>query len=382
MRMQSELRLRPVTRDKDMETTSSQHRESEAFVPARDQVSGANVLLIRRRADPTDDLYVSAPLQSLAACGRISLAALDFGWGLRTAGQLRPHLRDCTHVIVSRYCPGAWVRALIENCGRRFQLIYLLDDDIPAAPATHTLPLTYRLRMARVARREFAGFLRGADRVVVTSEYLAGKYRADNVALLEPANIWPVRSLDHFQDPETIVISFHATAIHQADLAAIAPALREVHDRRAKVRLEIMTDGRVPLYLRRLPRCRVRRDMPWPEYKAFVQRAQSHIGLAPLMDSPYNRGKSHVKLFDITAMGAAGVYSNRSPYAGVIAHGVNGILAGDDVDAWTAALIELVDHPGRTKRMVESAQTRVAEIGDPERLVKYWRGVFGLGEKK
>jgi hypothetical protein len=122
--------------------------------------------LIRRRADPTDDLYLSAPLRSLAAGGRISLAALDFGWGLRTAGQLRPHLRDCTHVIVSRYCPGAWGKALLEYGDRPFQICYLVDDDIPAAPATRTLPLTYRLRMARVARREFAGFLRGADRVV------------------------------------------------------------------------------------------------------------------------------------------------------------------------------------------------------------------------
>lgn len=358
----------------------SHKSEPGSCTPAREQVSGVKALVIRRRADPTDDLYVQAPLRRLTARGNISLEALDFGWGLTAAGRLRPHLHDCTHVIVSRYCPGAWVKALIENRGRRFQLIYLVDDDIPAAAATGALPLTYRLRMARVARREFAAFLRGADRVVVTSRFLAGKYPADNVDLLEPANIWPLRSLDHFQDPERIVISFHATAIHQGDLAAVAPALRKVHDARANVWLEIMTDGKVPLYLRRLPRCRVRPDLPWPQYREVVQSSQSHIGLAPLMDSPYNRGKSHIKLFDITAMGAAGVYSNRSPYAGVIRHGVNGVLVEDRAEAWADTLIDLVDNPGRAKRMAEAAQELVADIGDPKRLEKYWRGVFGLEE--
>lgn len=234
--------------------------------------------------------------------------------------------------------------------------------------------------MGRVARREFSSFMRGADRVVVTSAYLAEKYRADNVNLLPPASLWPKHPLDHFKDPENISITFHATAIHQGDLASIAPALRRVHDMRSNVRLEIVTDGTVPGCLSRLRRCRIRTDMPWSTYKEFVRCSESHIGLAPLMDSPFNRGKSHIKLFDITAMGAAGIYSNRAPYADVVTNGVHGLLADDSVDSWIQTLIALIDNPDQARQIAVSAQERVAEIGDPAHIERYWRKVLGLDD--
>lgn len=337
-------------------------------------------LLIRSHPSPTDEIYFLTPFSRPPHTDNFALEILNFGEQRASLNRLQKSLEKCSHVIVSRYCPWQWTKYLIRNTGQQYSLIYLVDDDIPAATQTAGLPLSYRMRMKRVGRRQFSEFLRGADRVVVTSRHLAEKYRAPNVVLLQPSNIWPSRTLEHFADPRMITVTFHATAIHQTDLAVIAPAMQKLHDSRPDVQLDIVTDGKIPRCLHHLSRCRIRQDMSWPDFKEFVLSTYSHIGLAPLMDTPYNRGKSHIKMFDITALGAVGVYSNRSPYTDIIDNHKNGVLVEDDVEAWLAALVELVNDPGKAKLMAETAQSIASTAGDPDRLERFWAELLGLTE--
>jgi hypothetical protein len=68
------------------------------------------------------------------------------------------------------------------------------------------------------------------------------------------------------------------------------------------------------------------------------------VGLAPCFDTEFNRARSHSKLFDITRMGAAGVYSNVTPYAGKIIHGETGYLCTNEPDKWVATLTRLLNN--------------------------------------
>ena len=50
------------------------------------------------------------------------------------------------------------------------------------------------------------------------------------------------------------------------------------------------------------------------DYPAVVKAIEPDICIAPLIDSPFNRCKSNIKMLEFTAMGAPGVYSNTEPY--------------------------------------------------------------------
>jgi len=57
--------------------------------------------------------------------------------------------------------------------------------------------------------------------------------------------------------------------------------------------------------------------IPWKhifEYPAAIKEIEADIAIAPLIDNPFNAGKSNIKMLEFTAGGAAGVYSDVEPY--------------------------------------------------------------------
>src|SRR5690606_25827202 len=111
--------------------------------------------------------------------------------------------------------------------------------------------------------------------------------------------------------------------------------------------------------------------------KTFRARERAHIAIAPLLDTPYNRGKSSVKLFDIAALGAVGIYTKSPPYEDVIEHSVNGLLLDNDPLLWRKALKWMIDHPNELQRMAHACQALAASRGDLARLQAHWRRSLG-----
>jgi glycosyltransferase involved in cell wall biosynthesis len=85
----------------------------------------------------------------------------------------------------------------------------------------------------------------------------------------------------------------------------------------------------------------------WRSYPGFVHWLTSasppwHIGLAPLLDTPFNRCKSPIKAIDYAALGLAVVASDTAVYRGSIADGSAGQLVANTPAAWYAALTWLM----------------------------------------
>lgn len=87
------------------------------------------------------------------------------------------------------------------------------------------------------------------------------------------------------------------------------------------------------------------------DYPKWLMDKRIDIGLAPLVDSRFNRSKSNLKYIEFGAMGVAGVYADLEPYADV-QHGVTGLKASKPIDYYT-----------QLKKLVESAELR-KKIGD------------------
>jgi glycosyltransferase involved in cell wall biosynthesis len=83
---------------------------------------------------------------------------------------------------------------------------------------------------------------------------------------------------------------------------------------------------------------------PWRLETEIRELTQLGIGLAPLPDTAWERGKCGVKLLQYMACGLPVVASPVGVNAEIVVHGVSGFLARDTGE-WRNALVELMENP-------------------------------------
>ncbi|WP_252107388.1 MULTISPECIES: glycosyltransferase [unclassified Halomonas] len=340
-------------------------------------VSGKRWSVLSDGAKPTEDVYVlaSAAPRLDARVRRVTASrskALAWWQRWRYLSRLNGH-----HLIVCRSLSATWIEWLERYRHRLGSIVYLIDDDIPAAAADSQLPPAYRERMASIAALQPRLFAL-ADTVVACSPQLKRCLATahTNVQVLTPPLLAPLPSLAHFESAPSREtpwrIGFHGTRAHLSDLEHIALALVELQTGRRDTELEIMLGSYTPSALAKLPRVETPKPLGWPAFQTYQRSRRLHIGLSPLWGSPFNAGKSFIKFLDIAAMGGVGVYSNRYPYTEVVRHGENGLLVEDDANQWHAAISYLLDNPRDAARMAHQASIDASNIGDPARAADFW----------
>jgi glycosyltransferase involved in cell wall biosynthesis len=81
-------------------------------------------------------------------------------------------------------------------------------------------------------------------------------------------------------------------------------------------------------------------NIPWSGETEVANIASSHIGLAPLVDDPWTRGKCALKILQYMAAGLPVVASDVGANRDVVVHGETGFLV-TTVDEWIGAIREL-----------------------------------------
>ena len=217
---------------------------------------------------------------------------------------------------------------------------------------------------------DLLGGLVAADGLVAATPALAEALRPLNPSI----DVWPNCLDDRLwrlrppapcvaPTPERpLVLGYMGGQTHQPDLAEITGALLRVLDRhKSTVRLQFW-GGPPPEVLLGHPQVAwTALDVPgYAAFAAFFQAQQFDVALAPLRDRPFNRCKSHIKFLEYSALGVPGVYSRLAPYAGIVTHGANGLLAATPED-WEAALVALIESPALRDRLAHAAQATVAD---------------------
>lgn len=103
--------------------------------------------------------------------------------------------------------------------------------------------------------------------------------------------------------------------------------------------------------------------VPWRDLDDWPPVMQVDIGCTPLADTPFNRCKSPIKLWEYALAGAA-VVASPTVYMDEVAHGANGWLA-ETADEWEAMLALLIEDDWL--RLNSAAGLR-AHIGEHHRL--------------
>jgi glycosyltransferase involved in cell wall biosynthesis len=96
----------------------------------------------------------------------------------------------------------------------------------------------------------------------------------------------------------------------------------------------------------------------WSEQVELEQAANAHIGIAPMSDDDWSRGKCALKVLQYMAAGLPVVSSNTGANADVVVQGQTGFVA-DTVEDWLAAIEDLQGDPDKALRMGAAGLKRI-----------------------
>ena len=193
-----------------------------------------------------------------------------------------------------------------------------------------------------------------ADLVVVGNDYLgkraqlAGARRIEKIPTVVDIDRYfvPVRNVN-----SRLTVGWIGTPATAKFLYHIAAALRAIVD---VFGVRIVAVGANPQQLQGLP-VEVR---PWLESTEVAEIQDFDIGVMPLPDEPYERGKCGYKLIQYMACGKPVVASPVGMNIEIVQHGENGFLA-TSIDEWVDALSRLIEDPQLRFRMGQAGRSMV-----------------------
>lgn len=150
-----------------------------------------------------------------------------------------------------------------------------------------------------------------------------------------------------------LIIGWTGSSTSQTHLEMFAPVLRELLGRH-DVEMRVLSD-REPV----LPgvACTWRRWSPETEVEEV---GQFDIGIMPMPDDPWARGKCAFKALQYMALGVPAVCSPVGANADVIQHGVNGLLAATSRD-WLNQLGSLLHNADQRQRLGAAGRNTVEQ---------------------
>lgn len=296
------------------------------------------VLVVAARPCPTVDYYARDLLEAKPSGGNRLVFDDQVGafLGPRPAEVIQPG----TRVILVRMPSSRW-QAVLRSAAREIvDVTWLIDDDVLAARDDDWLPEQFRLKLLSEHlrfKRDFASLI---DRVWASTPQIAARFPLERVEV-RPPKLFSASPLER----RWVTIFYHGTAAHRREHAFLIPIFKEVQARCDHTLIEVSGDHAIYRAFRSVPRLRVIHPLPWPDYLAHLRAGSYDVGLAPLLDTPFNRGRSGLKALQLSELGVQGVLSRREPYTDYAA--LPGLhLVGDDSAAWTEQIVELANRLG------------------------------------
>jgi GT2 family glycosyltransferase/glycosyltransferase involved in cell wall biosynthesis len=300
----------------------------------------------------------------------------------------------CADVIATqRYAvpdEGSAAR-LAEHCRKHgITLLYDLDDDLLNVPPEHPEYLELNLKSGLVQ-----AMLNAADAVWVSTEPLRASLAGAGHAATVMANalderIWSDSAAPRQRPPVgPLRIVYIGTATHDDDFAAVEPALaRLIEAGRGRIGFDMVgvsARTELPGWVNRVAPT-VHGSASYP---GFVNWATQHrgwdIGIAPLIDSPFNRRKSAIKAMDYAALGLPVLASDIPVFHGSLADGQGGMLVENTPSAWYGALSLLAGDPRRRQALAAGGHaaflTNHTLVAQADARRAAWHALRGMAVK-
>jgi glycosyltransferase involved in cell wall biosynthesis len=263
----------------------------------------------------------------------------------------RGYLRRLRSILMSNQFDLLWVekemlpwlphRLELGLISRRTRMVVDYDDAVFHRYDGHRNAI-----VRAMLHRKIDEVMRRADLVMVGNEYLAQRARAAGARRVEwvPTVVDTDRyGLEPSNAPEVITIGWIGTGFTSAYLDAIRPVLTDLVASRG---VRFVAVGANPKHVTG-PSFEVKR---WREDTEVAEIQHFDIGVMPLPDEPFERGKCGYKLIQYMACGKPVVASPVGVNSEIVRNGINGFLASTS-EEWAAALGRLCEDSELRTRM-------------------------------
>lgn len=281
-------------------------------------------------------------------------------------------------IVFSSYYPDPTTYTLIKLAGQKYGLQYVLDvdDDMFAINPDNPYWLKNDHKHVYWMQRMIAD----NPWLVVTCEQLAGRFRDRRpLHAKDTVTVIPNYISDDYQHPpfdngETLRIGFMGGSSHYADLhdTGVLDAVQRLMHEHKNIRYHSIG----MFFDTYLPKSRSSFDMG-KKGTAFLEELYPtmnyDIGIAPLEDNTFNRGKSNIKWQEYTRAGAVTVASDVGPYK-PLKNGVNAMLVKENnAEAWYKALKQLIERPKLRQILLEGARKDLKDWRIEDQWIQYQR---------
>jgi glycosyltransferase involved in cell wall biosynthesis len=244
-----------------------------------------------------------------------------------------------------------WIPAWIEEKLLGGQTPYVVDYD---DAVFHRYDLHAFFSVRRILGEKIDRVMRHAVTVIAGNEYLADRARkAGARRIAEIPTVIDLARYPNASQPEnqTFTIGWIGSPATSHYLSTIQDALRSVS---ASGRCRMLAVGDTALKLDGVPL----ETVPWDEGTEIDEMLRFDVGIMPLLDSPWERGKCGHKLIQYMGCCRAVVASPVGINRIIVQDGVNGFLAAD-ISGWVESLNRLRADSGLRRRMGLAGRRKV-----------------------
>lgn len=286
----------------------------------------------------------------LRAAGR-DVRVREYEGGLLALPRLFRAVRDADVVILQKRLPPGWITRSIRK--RAKKLIYDFDDAV----------YLKREGVAPSATRErrFEAVVRAADEVVAGNSHLAagarergGKRVTVIPTVLDPAPYEAASRAPH----DGVVAGWIGAGGNLKYLEALLPRLQGL-----PVRIRVVCN-RFPEGVEKVR---------WTEEGEAAAVADMDVGLAPMPDDEWTRGKCGTRVLQYFAAGVPVVADDVGAHRDLVGDG--GFLVTSD-DEWRRRVGELAADPPLRRRMGEAGRLRLRKSFTPDAVFPAWLGLL------
>lgn len=282
-------------------------------------------------------------------------------------------------VVVQRILP--FLDVLVDKCLKHgIKMVYETDDDLLGVEE-NSPSFEYVDRV----RSSIEKYIDSCDIVTVTTPALAGKFPNNNVCIIRNYYVDSVFQIkEGIKEEGPITLGYYGTLTHTKDLLLIKNSIIKLkklmkEDYGIDVRFEIIggfNEGDEVdnswFDVIALPS----NPMNFANFMDWLSKTVNwDVGVVPLENSNFNKGKSELKYIELSVLGIAGVYSDMEVYNSVVHEPYNGLLAKTE-EEWINQIKKLILDKNLRKNIRDNAIKDVVENYSISSRIQKWDMIF------